>query len=307
MKNHHSPVLLNECLKYLVINKSGVFFDGTGGFGGHSEGILKSAAEDALLISTDVDNTAFEFLRQNFSDDKRVKIYNFNFNKIDLIAKIEGINSFDGVILDLGVSSYQLDSASAGFTYKQNADLDLRMDKSITVKASDIINSFKEKDIQHILYKYGEEKNSRHIASAICRERFRKKIETTAHLAEVIAQITSPIYLNKTLSRVFQALRIYINNELSVLETFIPKAINLLSKGGRIVILSYHSLEDRIVKEAFRFAAIKCICPKAYPVCKCEKKSQLKILTKKPVLPFAEEIAVNLRARSAKLRAAERI
>jgi len=236
-----------------------------------------------------------------------VKVYNFNFNKIDIIAKIESIPAVDGVFADLGVSSFQLDSPSSGFTYRQEAKLDLRMDKSIAVNAADIINSFSEEDIANIIYKYGEEKNSRKIASTICNNRLHKKIETTLELYNIIAEITSPRYLVKTLSRVYQALRIYVNDELNILKNFIYKAVNLLKLGGRIVILSYHSLEDRIIKEAFKYEALDCVCPKDYPVCKCDKEVRLKILTKKPIIPSREEILRNPRSRSAKLRAAERI
>ena len=307
MNNFHTPVLLAESLEYLIGSKTGVYFDGTLGFGGHSEGILNLLGNDAKLISTDVDANAFEHSRKNFSNDSRMKIYNFNFQKIDVIAKIESVKAFDGIFADLGVSSYQFDSPSAGFTYRQDAKLDLRMDKSIVVNASDIINSYSEEDIANLIYKYGEEKNSRKIASRICEVRTHKKIETTSELSNLISEITSQRYLIKTLSRVFQALRIYVNDELDILKSFIHKAVDLLKMGGRIVILSYHSLEDRIIKDAFRFAALDCVCPKEYPVCRCEKESRVKILTRKPILPSQDEVMRNPRARSAKLRAAERI
>lgn len=306
MNNFHTPVLLAESLEYLIGSRTGVYFDGTLGFGGHSEGILKLLDKNAKLVSTDVDTNAFEHSKRKFSNDSRMKIYNFNFQKIDLIAKIESIKAFDGIFADLGVSSYQLDSTSAGFTYRQDAKLDLRMDKSIAVNAADIINSFSEEDIANLIYKYGEEKNSRKIASKICAARMYKKIETTFELSEIISEITSQRFLIKTLSRVFQALRIYVNDELDILKSFIHKAVDLLKQGGRIVILSYHSLEDRIVKDEFRFEALDCVCPKDYPVCKCDKVSRLKILTKKPILPTEDEVVKNPRARSAKLRAAER-
>jgi 16S rRNA (cytosine1402-N4)-methyltransferase len=307
MNKHHTPVLLDESLEYLIGNKTGVYFDGTLGFGGHSQGILNLIDRDAKLVSTDVDLTAFEFSRKKFAADSRIKIFNFNFQKIDVIAKIESITAFDGIFADLGVSSYQLDNPEAGFTYRENSKLDLRMDKSIAANAADVVNSYSESDLANLIYKYGEEKNSKKIASRICKARSAKKIETTSELSSIIADITSPKYLIKTLSRVFQALRIYINDELNVLKIFIQKAIDLLKKGGRIVILSYHSLEDRIVKEAFKYEELDCICPKDYPVCKCDKESRIKILTRKPIVPTENEITRNPRARSAKLRAAERI
>ena len=307
MSNYHIPVLLEESLNYLVGNRSGIYFDGTLGFGGHSQGILNLLNEDAQLISTDVEANAFEHSKKKFADDSRVKIYNFNFQKIDIIAKIESIKRFDGVFADLGVSSYQYDSPSAGFTYRQETKLDLRLDKSIAVNASDIINSYSEEDIADLIYKYGEEKNSRKIASSICRSRTQKRIETTIELYNIISEITSAKYLIKTLSRVFQALRIYVNDELNILKSFIHKAVDLLIKGGRLVILSYHSLEDRIIKDAFKFESLDCICPKDYPVCRCDKESRLKILTRKPIIPSDDEVMRNPRSRSAKLRAAERI
>src|SRR3972149_287018 len=257
MSKHHTPVLLAESLDYLIGSKTGVYFDGTLGFGGHSEGILKLLDKNAKLISTDVDTNAFEHSKKKFSNDSRMKIYNFNFQKIDVIA-------------------------------------------------SDIINSYSEEDIANLIYKYGEEKNSRKIASKICEARMHKKIETTSELSNIISEITSQRFLIKTLSRVFQALRIYVNDELEILKNFIRKAVDLLKMGGRIVILSYHSLEDRIIKDAFRFEALDCVCPKEYPVCRCEKESRVKILTRKPILPSQDEVMRNPRARSAKLRAAER-
>ena len=311
---HHIPVLINESLEYLITNKSGIYFDGTLGFGGHSTGILKSLNDDAVLIATDVDRDAFNYSKKNFANDKRVKLYNYNFSEIDIIAKIESLNIqsqqgkfFDGIFADLGVSSFQLDNAESGFTYRNEAKLDLRMDKSKVVSAADIINSYSEEDIANIIYKYGEEKNSRKIAKRICLLRAQKKIETTTELGNIIIDLTPRKYQTKTLSRVFQALRIYVNDELNVLKLFLEKSVSLLKPGGRIVILSYHSLEDRIVKEQFKYETLDCICPKEYPVCKCDKEKRLKILTRKPVTPSPGEIENNIRARSAKLRAAERV
>ena len=307
MKVHHSPVLLNESLEYLITDKTGVYFDGTLGFGGHSQGILHNLKNDGRLISTDVDRDAFNFSKEKFKTDDRIKIYNFNFMQIDLISKIESIPLYNGIFADLGVSSFQLDNPDSGFTYRADAKLDLRMDKSKVVTASDIVNSFSEEELADIFYKYGEEKNSRQIAKKIGEKRKTKKIESTTDLSELISSITPYKYRIKTLSRVFQALRIYVNDELGVLKDFLTKSVDRLIKGGRIVILTYHSLEDRIVKESFKYETLDCICPKDYPVCKCDKESRLKILTKKPVTPSEKEVKVNFRARSAKLRAAERI
>ncbi len=307
MNDHHKPVLYNETLQYLITDKSGKYFDGTLGFGGHSEGILNSLNDDGVLVATDVDADAFSFSKNKFAGDNRVKLYNFNFSQIDIISKIESIKFFDGIFADLGVSSFQLDNPSSGFTYRSEAKLDLRMDKSKAVSAADIINSFTGEEIANIIYQFGEEKNSRQIARRIVEKRKLKQIETTTELSEIIIDITPYKYRVKTLSRVFQALRIYVNDELEILKSFLTKSVDNLNKGGRIVILTYHSLEDRIVKEAFKYEQLDCICPKDYPVCMCEKEKRLKILTKKPLIPSDEEIKTNVRARSAKLRAAERV
>ncbi len=307
MEVHHKPVMLAECLEYLIVNKSGVYFDGTLGFGGHSEAILNALNSDGKLVATDVDLDAFEYSKAKFADDKRVSLYNTNFSQIDLVSKIESVKFFDGIFADLGVSSFQLDNSQSGFTYRNEALLDLRMDKTRQVSAADVLNSFKEEEIADIIYNFGEEKNSRLIARKICERRLVKKITTTTDLVEIIEAVTPPNFRIKCLSRVFQALRIYVNEELEVLKSFLIKSIDLLKPSGRIVILSYHSLEDRIVKETFKYETLGCICPKDFPVCKCEKMKRLKILTKKPVAPSEEEIKLNFRSRSAKLRGAERI
>lgn len=307
MELHHTPVLLNESLDYLITDRSGIYFDGTLGFGGHSEKILKELNDNALLVATDIDLDAFNFSKKKFSEEKRMKIYNFNFTQIVPISKIESIQQFTGIFADLGVSSFQLDNPSSGFTYRTDAKLDLRMDKSRAVNAADIVNSFSEEDIANIIYEYGEEKNSRKIANRILERRSISKIETTQQLREIISEITPEKYLIKTLSRVFQALRIYVNDELAVLKTFLNDSVSLLKKGGRIVILTYHSLEDRIVKEHFKYETLDCICPKDFPICKCDKERRLNILTKKPLVPSEDEIRYNIRSRSAKLRAAERV
>jgi 16S rRNA (cytosine1402-N4)-methyltransferase len=307
MNNHHTPVLLNETLKYLITDKSGCYFDGTLGFGGHAEAILNQISANAMLIATDVDNDAFEFSKMKFENEKRIKIYKFNFSQIDIIAKIENVHSFNGVFADLGVSSFQLDNPGSGFTYRVNAMLDLRMDKTIKSSAADILNYFSEEEIADIIFRFGEEKNSRKIAKKICERRKQKKIETTSELSEIISSLTPVKYRIKTLSRVFQALRIFVNDELEALNIFLDKAVDLLSPGGRIVVLTYHSLEDRIVKEKFKYETLDCICPKDFPVCQCNKIKRLKIVTKKPITPDVEEIEFNIRARSAKLRVAERV
>ena len=307
MESHHTPVLLKESLDFLITDKSGIYFDGTLGFGGHSENILKELNDSGLLVATDIDLDAFNFSKKKFSRERRMKIFNYNFAQINLISKIESIDNFTGIFADLGVSSFQLDNPSSGFTYREDAKLDLRMDKTKAVSAADIVNSYAEEDIADILYKYGEEKNSRRIAHKILEKRKINKIESTQKLTEIISEITPPNFLAKSLSRVFQALRIYVNDELGVLKTFLNDSVSLLIKGGRIAILTYHSLEDRIVKDQFKYETLDCICPKDFPVCKCDKEKRLNILTKKPIVPSDYEIQLNIRSRSAKLRVAERV
>ena len=302
----HKPVLLKESVDYLITSKSGTYFDATLGFGGHSKEILNRLNKNARLIATDKDAEAFEFAREKFFADKRIEIYNASFTEIKTIARIEFIDKFDGILADLGVSSFQLDNPNSGFTYREKAPLDLRMDKNSNLTAKDILNNYDEEAIEEILRNYGEEKAARKIAKKIVALRKIEKFENTLQLRNAVAQIIPPNYLRKSLSRIFQALRIAVNNELDELKEFISDAVDLLKPGGRIVILSYHSLEDRIVKEAFKYEALPCICPPEAPICTCDKESRLKILTKKPVVPSEEEVKINFRARSAKLRAAER-
>ena len=304
---HHTPVLFDKSLELLLTNRDGIYFDATLGFGGHSAGILNSLSDKGTLIAADVDKDAFSFSEQKFSEDKRIKLYNMNFSQIDIISKIENISGFDGILADLGVSSFQLDNEGSGFSYRSNAALDLRMDKTKVISAADVVNSFSEEDLANVIYNYGEEKNSRKIARVICDIRREKRIESTLELSDIILSITPQRFQTKTLSRVFQALRIYVNDELNILKSFLNKSFDLLKPGGRIVVLSYHSLEDRIVKEAFKYETLDCICPPHSPICTCGKIPRLKILTKKPLVPEESEIQANFRSRSAKLRAAERI
>ena len=306
MNEHHKPVMLKETMDYLINNKAGIYFDGTLGFGGHTKEILSHLNENGKVIATDVDSEALNFCREKFSDE-RIKLYNFNFSKVDIISKLESIKSYDGIMADLGVSSFQLDNVDSGFTFRQDASLDLRMDKNLTLTAADIINSYPENELANIFYQFGEEKKSRIIASRISEQRIVKKFVTTFDLVKIIESLVPENFRVKTLSRIFQALRICVNNELENLKLFLTNSISLLKSGARLVIISYHSLEDRIVQDIFKYESIDCICPKDYPICKCDKVKRLKIITKKPLLPSKEEIAANRRSRSAKLRVAERI
>lgn len=306
MSQVHKPVLLEECAEYLITDTSGFYFDGTLGFGGHAEYFLSKLQQNAIYIGTDVDMNAFQFCKKKFSGDSRVKLFNYNFTRIDVIEKIENTAGFDGVFADLGVSSYQLDNPESGFTYRSDTQLDLRMDKNRSMTAADVVNTLGEKELADVLYKYGEEKKSRLIAKRIVERRRRVRIETTKDLSSIIEEITPHRYIAKSLSRVFQALRIYVNGELEALKEFLKKTVDVLKPGGRVAVLSYHSLEDRIVKEHFREEEKDCICPPEAPICVCDKESRLNVVLRKPITPRMEEINVNRRARSAKLRVAER-
>ena len=304
---YHIPVLKEESLDYLLKSKEGIFFDGTIGGGGHSEEILKRISEKSILVATDKDKTAFDFCSDKFAGEGRLKLYRTGYNNIDTVSRIEFIDSYDGIFADLGVSSYQLDDKESGFTFREDAPLDLRMDKSSGVPASHVINSFGEGELANIFFKYGEEKLSRRIAKRISVERANIQIVTTLQLRKIIESVIPDRHVTKTLARIFQALRIFVNNELEDLRVFLKKSTDLLKPGGTIVILTYHSLEDRIVKEHFKYENLECVCPKELPVCACDKKRKLDILTRKPVTPGDKELKENPRSRSAKLRAARRV
>ena len=307
MTQAHIPVLMNDSIDYLVKKEDGIYFDGTLGFGGHTLEIFNRLNTNGNVISTDVDLNAFNYCKEKFKGEDRIKLYNFNFSLIDVIAKIESLEFFDGILADLGVSSFQLDNAAAGFSYSINSMLDLRLDKNLRKTAADFINHESEEKIANVIFEYGEEKNSRKIARQISEARNVKRIETTDELKKIISSVTNPKYLTKTLSRVFQALRIYINDELGVLKSFLNNSVPVLRKGGRLVVISYHSLEDRIVKDFFKYESLSCVCSPDSPICTCGKVKRLNIISKKPITPSEIEITNNRRARSAKLRVAERV
>lgn len=305
--NKHTPVLLHESIENLISDKSGAYFEGTLGFGGHTELILSNLDADARFIGTDKDIAAYEFCKNKFKDDKRVELYNASFTNIIDVSKIEFIEKFDGIFADLGVSSFQLDNKDSGFTFREDVPLDLRMDKLKGEPASFYLNKISEKELADIFFKYGEERNSKKIAQAICNYRLNESIKTSGQLKKIIEELTPERFLNKTLARIFQALRIFVNNELDELEEFLGKAVSVLNKNGKLAIITFHSLEDRIVKNYFKEKTKTCICPPEYPVCICDTKPELKIVTRKPIVPSAEEVKLNRRSRSAKLRVAEKL
>ena len=307
MSEHHIPVMLNESLDFLITDQSGVYFDATLGFAGHSSEILKRINSNGRLVASDVDKDAFEFSRNKFAEISGVSLYNFNYSFIDVIAKIESIQYFDGILADLGVSSFQLDNPESGFTYRSNALLDLRMDKTKKITAADIVNKFNEEDLANVFYNYGEEKNSKKISRSIVEKRTSQKIETTGQLVSIISELVPLNFQRKTLSRIFQALRIYVNDELGNLLLFLENSLKVLKKGGRIVVITYHSLEDRIVKDFFKAETVVNLSPKEDPLGLVKREARLKLVNRKPIVPTDVEIRDNYRARSAKLRAAERI
>ncbi len=284
----------------------GAYLDGTVGAGGHAEAILEASSPDGRLIGLDRDPLAIAHCRQRlarFGD--RVELHEANFAEIDRIPGLERVR-FDGALLDLGVSSAQIDEKARGFSYRQDAPLDMRMGPR-GVPARDMLSRADLDALADVFRKYGEERHSRSIARAIVREREREPIDTTGRLRAVVeAAVPASSHPLKSVARVFQALRIAVNDELSALESGLKLCAERLETGARLVVIAYHSLEDRIVKHYFRALASDCICPPDFPVCRCDKVAEATILTRRPIRPDEAEIAVNPRARSARLRAIEK-
>lgn len=310
MEFKHISVLLEESVKALDIKEDGVYVDGTLGGGGHSYRILAQCPKTAL-IGIDRDPEAIEAAKKRLNKfSGRVTFVNRNFGEIKDILNELGIEFINGAVLDLGVSSYQLDNAGRGFSYMNNAPLDMRMNRSDDLSAYDVINRYSLDELTRIFFEYGEEKWSRRIADFIVREREKKPIETTFELVDIIkAAIPKKARLDggHPAKRIFQAVRIEVNGELRILEDAIKDFIDVLAPGGRLAVITFHSLEDRIVKQTFAALAKGCTCPKEFPVCVCGKKPQIRLLTRKPIEPGKEEIENNSRSKSAKLRVAEKL
>ncbi len=310
MEFKHISVLYEESIRALNVKDGGVYVDGTLGGGGHSFGIL-SQSSDCRLIGIDRDKDAIEAAKKRLEPfGGRVTLVKDNFCNIRQILRDRGIDKIDGAALDLGVSSYQLDNADRGFSYMHNAPLDMRMDTEDGLNAREVVNSYSEEELTRIFFDYGEEKWSKRIAEFITERRREKPIETTFELVGIIkAAIPKGARLDggHPAKRVFQAIRIEVNGELKILDKAIRDFADCLKPKGRLAIITFHSLEDRIVKNAYRSLAEGCICPKDFPVCVCGHKPQVKIITRKPILPSEEEIKTNPRAKSAKLRAAEKL
>lgn len=306
----HYSVLLTECMNGLNIKPDGTYVDGTAGGAGHSAEIAKRL-HGGSLIAIDQDETAVAVATQRLDAlQKNTKVVRSNFCEIAAVCKDLGIDGIDGVLLDLGVSSYQLDTAERGFSYSADAPLDMRMDNRKTLNAHTVVNTYSEQSLKKILFDYGEERFAPQIAAAIVRAREKKEIESTAELSDIVKYAIPSAAReggHHPAKRSFQAIRIEVNAELDVIEPAIRDAVSLLNKGGRIAIITFHSLEDRIVKQTFASLAAGCTCPKNFPICVCGNKPKVKIITKKPILPSSKELEENPRSRSAKLRIAEKL
>lgn len=308
MEFKHIPVLLQECIDGLNIKENGIYVDGTLGGAGHSSKIVEKLSDNGLLIGIDRDTEALKSASEKLKKYNNVKYVHGNHDDIKTILEDLQIQEVDGILLDLGVSSYQLDEASRGFSYMQDAPLDMRMDKTSKLTAEYIVNNYEEEKLAKIIFEYGEEKFSRNIAKRICEYRKNKNIETTRELTEIIEKAI-PGFAKKEghpAKRTFQAIRIEVNDEIKPLYKTVKNSIDVLKPGGRLCIITFHSLEDRAVKEAFSDAQGKCTCPGDLPYCVCGYKSLGKIITKKPILPTKEEMDENSRSKSAKLRIFEK-
>ena len=307
---NHVSVLLNECIENLNIKPDGIYVDGTMGGAGHSLEIVKKLSEKGMLIGIDRDEEALAVAKERLKEFNNVKYVHDNHDNIDEIIKNLNIKGVDGLLLDLGVSSYQIDEKTRGFTYMDDGPLDMRMDKSQKLTAEYIVNNYKEQDLARIIFEYGEEKFSRKIARNICEYRKNKKIETTGELVKIIEKSIPGKFREKNshpAKRTFQAIRIEVNNEIEPLYNTIKNSITALNSKGRLCVITFHSLEDRMVKKAYVDAEGKCTCPKDLPYCVCGNVSLGKIITKKPILPTEKEMQENSRSRSAKLRVFEKI
>lgn len=304
---YHKPVLYDEVIENLITNKEGIYLDCTLGGAGHTIGILENTDEKATVIAIDQDDDAIKFAKIKLeSYQNRVKIFKDNFKNLDTVLYLAGYEKIDGIFMDIGVSSKQLDNPERGFSYKYEAKLDMRMNKSDKLSAYEVVNNFTEKEISDILYKYGEEPKGRKIAQKIVEKRQEKKVETTLELADLVIRAIGKSMKKHPAKRTFQAIRMYVNRELEVLEEALDKAVEHLNDKGRLLVITFHSLEDRIVKNKFKDFEKPCTCPPDIPICVCDKKSLGKVLTKKPIIAKELELSDNLRAHSAKLRVFER-
>ncbi len=310
MEFRHKSVLLDECIGNLNIKPDGVYVDGTLGGAGHSLEIARRLTEGGLLVGIDQDQAAIETARERLAEyGDRCRIVRSNYVHMDEVLRDLSIGGADGILLDLGVSSYQLDTPERGFSYMEDAPLDMRMDQRQDKTARDIVNEYTEQELYHLIRDFGEDRFAKNIARHIVKARQDKPVETTGQLAELIkAAIPARVRAQggHPAKRTFQAIRIELNQELTVLKEALDKMAGLLNPGGRLCIITFHSLEDRIVKTKFRELEKPCTCPPDFPVCVCGRKSLGRVVTRKPILPTEEEMEENPRSKSAKLRVFER-
>lgn len=311
MEFQHKSVLLQECIDALNIRPDGIYLDGTLGGAGHSSQIARRLTEGGRLIGVDRDRTALAAAKERLAPyADRVTLVHSNFAEIDAILDSLGIPAVDGMLFDLGVSSPQLDDASRGFSYMADAPLDMRMDKDDVLTAGEVVNTWPQGELRRILYDYGEERYAPQIAAAICRAREKAPVETTLELVDIIRSAMPAQALREKqhpAKRSFQAIRIAVNDELGAVSRMMQAAVGRLNPGGRLAVITFHSLEDRIVKSEMQQAARGCTCPPEFPVCVCGKKPLVKLVTRKPIVSGPAELEGNPRARSAKLRVAEKL
>lgn len=311
MEFQHKSVLLQECIDALNIRPDGIYLDGTLGGAGHSSQIARRLTEGGRLIGVDRDRTALAAAKERLAPyADRVTLVHSNFAEIDAILDSLGIPAVDGMLFDLGVSSPQLDDASRGFSYMADAPLDMRMDKDDVLTAGAVVNTWPQGELRRILYDYGEERYAPQIAAAICRAREKAPVETTLELVDIIRSAMPAQALREKqhpAKRSFQAIRIAVNDELGAVSRMMQAAVGHLNPGGRLAVITFHSLEDRIVKSEMQQAARGCTCPPEFPVCVCGKKPLVKLVTRKPIVSGPAELEENPRARSAKLRVAEKL
>ena len=311
MEFHHVPVLAQQCMDALAVRPDGVYVDGTTGGGGHSSLIAQRLDERGRLVCIDRDDDALRAARGRLAGFAcRIDFVKSNFTEIDAVLRDLGIPAVQGILLDLGVSSYQLDTPERGFSYKNDAPLDMRMDRTQKLTARDVVNGYSEQSLRELIGGYGEERYAGRIAAAIAARRKDRPIETTAELSEIVrAAMPAAARREKQhpAKRTFQAIRIEVNGELSAVQAALDQAVPCLSPGGRLAVISFHSLEDRIVKQTFAQLAKGCVCPKEFPVCVCGRKPQIRLIDKGGVTAGEQELLQNPRARSARLRTAEKI
>ena len=309
MEFKHIPIMLNECIDMLAIKPDGIYVDATIGGAGHSQEIIKRLSSKGTLIGIDKDGEAIAVSKSRLKGGCKKIFVNDDYKNYSKILADNGINKVDGILIDLGVSSYQLDNPLRGFSYVNDGELDMRMDNRQEFDAKYVINNYSQEQLTKIFYEYGEEQFSKVIAQNIVKSRENSPITTTSQLVKIIEGCVPAklVFTNNPVKRIFQAIRIEVNGELDKLAEVVEEMIDSLNSGGRMCVLTFHSLEDRIIKDVFKKEATDCLCPKNLPICVCHHKAKIKLISKKPIVPSNEEIKINKRSHSAKLRVVEKL